>query len=102
MSAQTNHRTDEFGGSSHKRAEVVVRVINAVRAATSPTFAIGLKINSVDASHSGDANEAFVEQVERFIEAGIDFLEVSGGTFEKPDVSSPIGFHAQPSPTPFF
>ncbi|TEY86441.1 hypothetical protein BOTCAL_0008g00150 [Botryotinia calthae] len=88
MSAKTNLRDDEFGGTAHKRVEIVIRIIKSIREATSPTFAIGMKINSVDAAQSGDTNEAFVEQVQRIVDAGIDFLEVSGGTYENADVRS--------------
>ncbi|KAL3422993.1 NADH:flavin oxidoreductase/NADH oxidase [Phlyctema vagabunda] len=88
MAARTNLRTDEFGGSAAKRAEIAVRIIKGIREATSPSFAIGMKINSVDAALSGDTDAGFLEQVERFNDAGIDFLEVSGGTYEKPDMAA--------------
>ena len=86
LSTQTNQRSDEFGGSAYNRAEVVVRIVRGIRVATSPSFCIGMKLNSVDASQSGGSNEDFVEQLKRFVDAGIDFLEISGGTYEAPDV----------------
>ena len=88
MSKKTNLRNDKFGGSASARVEIVVRIINAVRAATSPKFAVGIKLNSVDVDYSGDTNEEFLVQVRRIVDAGIDFLEVSGGTYEKPSVST--------------
>jgi 2,4-dienoyl-CoA reductase-like NADH-dependent reductase (Old Yellow Enzyme family) len=92
MSSQSNKRTDAFGGSASKRVEIVVRIIKAVREATSPNFIIGMKLNSVDQAHSGDTNEDFVEQVRRINEAGIDFLEVSGGSYESPSVNILVEF----------
>jgi len=86
MSSQTNKRTDAFGGSASKRVEIVVRILKAIRKATSPEFIIGLKLNSVDQAHSGDSNEDFVEQLRCITEAGIDYLEVSGGSYESPTV----------------
>jgi 2,4-dienoyl-CoA reductase-like NADH-dependent reductase (Old Yellow Enzyme family) len=86
LSTQTNQRSDEFGGSAYDRAEIIVRIVRGIRVATSPSFCIGMKLNSVDASQSGGSNEDFVEQLKRFGDAGIDFLEISGGTYETPDV----------------
>ncbi|KAM0165998.1 hypothetical protein ACHAQE_001856 [Botrytis cinerea] len=88
MSAKTNLREDEFGGTAHKRVEIAIRIVKSINEATPPTIAIGMKINPVDAAQSGDTNEAFVEQVQRIFGAGIDFLEVGGGTYEKADVRS--------------
>jgi hypothetical protein len=48
------------------------------------TFCIGIKLNSAD-HNSGDF-AATVRQIELLIEAGIDFLEVSGGSAEDPKV----------------
>lgn len=83
MSPATNKRTDDYGGTAAKRARIVVEIIEAVRAATSKQFAIGIKLNSVDASQSESSDEV-VEQVGLIVGAGIDFIEVSGGTYENP------------------
>lgn len=48
------------------------------------TFCIGIKLNSAD-HNSGDF-DATVRQIELLIEAGIDFLEVRGGSAEDPKV----------------
>ncbi|RDW59459.1 hypothetical protein BP6252_12546 [Coleophoma cylindrospora] len=88
MSSGTNKRTDAFGGSASKRVEIVVRIINGIREKTSPDFIIGLKLNSVDQATSGDSNEDCIEQVRRIVDAGIDFLEISGGSYESPTMST--------------
>lgn len=47
-------------------------------------FCIGLKLNSAD--HSASDFEDTMKQIGLFAESGIDFLEVSGGTYEDPTV----------------
>ncbi|KAF7553529.1 hypothetical protein G7Z17_g3555 [Cylindrodendrum hubeiense] len=90
MSSRTNTRTDQYGGSASKRAEPVVQILSRIRAATSPSFCIGLKLNSADVSHSGDTIEDFIEQLQLFVDCGIDFLEISGGTYENPTMSDGV------------
>lgn len=81
MSPKTNLRADKFGGTAIKRAEVLLRIIKRVRAVTSPKFCIGVKLNSVDVS-SQESLPEFMEQIQLIIEAGIDFVEISGGSYE--------------------
>lgn len=81
LSPRTNLRTDEFGGSPAKRAEVVLRIIHAVREATSKEFCLGIKLNSVDAATSESLSDV-LEQIKLIADAGIDFIEISGGTYE--------------------
>lgn len=47
-------------------------------------FCIGLKLNSAD--HSAASFEDIMAQIGMFANAGIDFLEISGGTYENPRV----------------
>lgn len=44
-------------------------------------FCIGVKLNSVDVS-SQESLPEFMEQIQLIIEAGIDFVEISGGSYE--------------------
>ncbi|KAH7127817.1 NADH:flavin oxidoreductase/NADH oxidase [Dactylonectria estremocensis] len=88
MSSRTNTRTDGYGGSPSKRAEAAVQILRRVRAATSPTFCVGLKLNSADMDQSGDTSEDFLEQLQLLVECGIDFLEISGGSYENPTMSN--------------
>lgn len=83
MSPQSNLRNDEFGGTSAKRAEIVLRIIRRIREETSKDFCIGIKLNSVDAS-SSDSLSDVIEQIQLIVESGVDFIEISGGTYENP------------------
>ncbi|KAL5364888.1 hypothetical protein BJX96DRAFT_188172 [Aspergillus floccosus] len=79
---QTNKRTDAYGGSPAARAKFVLDIIAATRAVVPARFAIGIKLNSAD--HSSDSFEDTMTQIGLLVEAGIDFLEVSGGSYEDP------------------
>jgi 2,4-dienoyl-CoA reductase-like NADH-dependent reductase (Old Yellow Enzyme family) len=49
-----------------------------------PTFAIGIKLNSAD--HSSATFEETMTQIALLVDAGIDFMEISGGTYEDPQM----------------
>lgn len=90
LSARSNARTDSYGGSAAARARIVVEIIHAVRRVVPRHFCVGLKLNSVDVGHAADLGDR-LEQVRAIAAAGIDFLEVSGGTFEDPLFSTGPG-----------
>ncbi|KAK4191303.1 NADH oxidase 3 [Podospora australis] len=83
MSASGNRRTDAYGGSPAKRARIIVEVVRAVREATKDfkNFAVGIKVNSVDHQEKGELAET-IEQLKLIADAGVDFIEISGGSFE--------------------
>lgn len=85
LSKKTNLRDDAWGGDAQRRARVAVEIIKRVREATPEGFALGIKLNSAD--HQIDqAMEETMTQVEAIVEAGVDFLEISGGSWEDPQV----------------
>lgn len=89
LSPRTNLRTDVYGGSATSRAKLIVRIIEAVRAATSAEFCIGIKLNSVDVDPSTPNSIAdTMAQIGLIIAAGIDFIEISGGTYENPRMAA--------------
>ncbi|KAH7110744.1 NADH:flavin oxidoreductase/NADH oxidase [Dactylonectria macrodidyma] len=85
LSAKSNQRSDEYGGSAAARAKIVGEVIQAVRAVVPREFIVGIKLNSVD-HQSATALEDSLTQLKLITDAGIDFLEVSGGTYEDPQL----------------
>lgn len=89
MSPKTNLRTDAYGGSPEARAKIVVDIINATRAVVPKTFCIGVKLNSTDHQATGQASSSpqfqdVLKQAVCIAEAGADFLEISGGSYENP------------------
>ncbi|KAJ5776775.1 hypothetical protein N7520_000021, partial [Penicillium odoratum] len=72
----------QYGGDAERRARIVLEIIHQIREAVPKTFCIGIKLNSAD--HSRSAFEDTMTQIGLFSEAGIDFLEISGGSYEDP------------------
>ncbi|MEV0323456.1 NADH:flavin oxidoreductase/NADH oxidase family protein [Streptomyces sp. NPDC050658] len=84
LSPLVNTRTDAWGGSLENRARMLLDVVRAVRAAVSPSFGVGVKLNSADFQRGGfDADDA--RQVIEMLEPlGVDLVELSGGSYESP------------------
>lgn len=84
LSPRSNQRSDQYGGSLANRARALLEVVAAVRDAVGPEFPVAVKLNSADFQKGGfDFQESL--QVAQWLEqAGIDLLEVSGGTYEQP------------------
>ncbi|KAL2146594.1 hypothetical protein VTI28DRAFT_3093 [Corynascus sepedonium] len=85
LSPKSNLRQDEYGGDAQGRARAVVEVVRAVKEAVKEYdgFCVGIKLNSVDHQGTeGDLLADCVEQVRALAEAGVDFIEISGGSYE--------------------
>lgn len=83
LSPVTNQRSDQYGGSLENRARLLLEVIASVRAAVGDQFPIGLKLNSSDFQKGGFTLAECVQVVQWLNDAGIDLLEISGGTYEE-------------------
>ncbi|KAJ5668929.1 hypothetical protein N7462_009999 [Penicillium macrosclerotiorum] len=82
LNSKTNLRTDKYGGTAEKRARFVLEILSEIRKVVPSTFCIGIKINSAD--HSSATFEDTMTQIKLLVEAGVDFMEISGGTYEDP------------------
>lgn len=83
LSPITNHRKDQFGGSIENRSRVLLSIIAKVRTALGKDFPISVKLNSSDFQKGGLTEEESLIVVKSLEEAGVDLLEISGGTYEK-------------------
>ncbi|UZP36421.1 hypothetical protein NXS19_004237 [Fusarium pseudograminearum] len=81
LSEKSNKRTDQYGGTLAARVKIIVDVCKAIRAATPATFCIGLKFNSADHQSPKELEEC-LGQMALIAEVSLDFLEVSGGSWE--------------------
>ena len=84
LSPHHNQRTDEWGGSAEKRRRFVLAVLAAMRAEVGADFPIGIKLNSADFQRGGFTEEESLDTIRALAEAGIDLIEISGGTYEAP------------------
>lgn len=83
LSARTNLRQDQWGGSLVNRARLLLEVIAAVRQAVGPTYPVSVKLNSSDFVKGGFSLEESLQVVAWLNDTGIDLLEISGGTYEQ-------------------
>ncbi len=84
LSPRANVRDDDWGGDAERRRRFVLEVVRATRAAVGDDFPLGIKLNSADFQRGGFSEEESVEVVAALAEAGIDLVEISGGTYESP------------------
>lgn len=85
LSPKTNRRTDQYGASAKDRMRFLFRIIDGIRAIVPSSFAVGVKLNSADFSTGGLTEEEAQDQIHWIHEhGGIDFIEISGGTYEAP------------------
>lgn len=90
LSPLTNLRNDNWGGSLENRARFVLEVYREIRKRVSDQFPIGIKINSADFQRGGFTEEESMEVVKLLDKAGIDLIEISGGTYERPAMTGAL------------
>lgn len=96
LSPHHNHRTDEWGGNPEKRRRFLMAVYAEIRKQVGPEFPVGIKLNSADFQRGGFTEEESMATIVELADAGIDLIEISGGTYEAPAMS---GAHQQPQKT---
>jgi 2,4-dienoyl-CoA reductase-like NADH-dependent reductase (Old Yellow Enzyme family) len=83
MSPFTNQRNDAYGGSIENRARFVVDVVRRARELVGPDFPIMIKLSFSDFVDHGLNPADAVEMASVMADAGIDCIEVSGGTLSE-------------------
>ncbi|WP_250655283.1 NADH:flavin oxidoreductase/NADH oxidase family protein [Alkalimarinus coralli] len=94
LSPRHNQRNDQWGGSLENRMRFVLAVYHAIREKVGKDFPIGIKLNSADFMRGGFTEEDSMEVVKALAEAGIDLIEISGGTYESPSM---VGHKMKPT-----
>ena len=87
LSPHHNRRTDEWGGSPENRRRFLMAVYAEIRRQVGTDFPVGIKLNSADFQRGGFTEEESMATIHALAEAGIDLIEVSGGTYEAPAMS---------------
>ena len=84
LSPDINLREDEWGGTVENRSRIHVEIIKNIRREIGEDFPISVKMNSADFQKGGFSPDDSI-QVAKIIEAaGVDNIEISGGTYEQP------------------
>jgi 2,4-dienoyl-CoA reductase-like NADH-dependent reductase (Old Yellow Enzyme family) len=84
LSPHHNQRSDEWGGSAENRRRFVLAVYAEIRRQVGADFPVGIKLNSADFQRGGFTEEESLAVIQALAQAGIDLVEISGGTYESP------------------
>jgi 2,4-dienoyl-CoA reductase-like NADH-dependent reductase (Old Yellow Enzyme family) len=98
LSPRANVRADQWGGSLENRARMLMAVVARVRAGVGPAFPIGVKLNSADFQKGGFDFADSVIVAGWLQAAGVDLLEISGGSYEQPAMMDSAGLEAPYAP----
>lgn len=99
LSPRSNIRDDDWGGDLAGRARFLMESVRAVRLKVGPDFPIGIKLNSADFQRGGFGFEDSQTVAMWLDEAGVDLIEISGGTYEQPRMTNAAG--GEPGHDPF-
>jgi 2,4-dienoyl-CoA reductase-like NADH-dependent reductase (Old Yellow Enzyme family) len=89
LSPRVNQRTDEWGGSLENRARLLLSIVKGIREQVGSQYPVSVKLNSSDFQRGGFTHEESLVVVRWLADAGVDLLEISGGTYEQPKM---VGF----------
>jgi len=95
LSPRTNRRTDQYGGELANRARFLLNIVNTVRDAVGDDFPVAVKLNSADFQKGGFAFEDSLQVAQWLEQAGVDLIEISGGTYEQPKLLGIEGLEAE-------
>ena len=84
LSPDINTRDDAWGGSLENRSRMHLEIIKKCRAEVGKDFPISMKLNSADFQKGGFTENESIEVAKMLEDAGLDLLEISGGTYEQP------------------
>jgi 2,4-dienoyl-CoA reductase-like NADH-dependent reductase (Old Yellow Enzyme family)/thioredoxin reductase len=86
FTARINRRSDEYGGSLGNRARLLLETVHRMRDAL-PDFPLWVRISCTEYCEDGYPIEEAVELARMLEAAGVDALDLSGGTNESPALS---------------
>lgn len=84
LSPDINLREDEWGGTLENRSRIHVEIIKSIRREVGEDFPISIKMNSADFQKGGFSPDDSIEVAKIIEAAGVDNIEISGGTYEQP------------------
>ena len=84
LSPDINNRTDAWGGSIENRARIHLEIIKRCRQEVGEDFPISVKLNSADFQKGGFSPNESIKVAQMLENAGVDIIEISGGTYEQP------------------
>jgi 2,4-dienoyl-CoA reductase-like NADH-dependent reductase (Old Yellow Enzyme family) len=95
LSPDINNRNDSWGGSIENRTRIHLEIIKRCRQEVGEDFPISVKLNSTDFQKGGFSPDESIKVAQILENAGVDIIEISGGTYEQPKL---IGIDASINP----
>lgn len=86
LSPRANKRTDAWGGSLENRARFLMEIVRKTRETVGRDFTLSVKLNSADFQRGGFAADESLAVAGMLAQAGVDVLEISGGSYEQPSM----------------
>jgi len=90
LSPYFNRRTDEYGGCVENRARIVLKIFEGIRSSLEDSVPILAKINSEDFLDGGLTVDDMLQVAKILEDAGIDAIELSGGTTDPVGDQNPV------------
>jgi 2,4-dienoyl-CoA reductase-like NADH-dependent reductase (Old Yellow Enzyme family) len=87
LSPLHNIRKDQWGGSLENRMRFVCEIYKCIRQNVGNDFPVSIKLNSADFQKGGFTEDESIEVVKKLASLGMDLIEVSGGTYEAPEMT---------------
>ncbi|KDC49959.1 NADH:flavin oxidoreductase/NADH oxidase family protein [Pseudoalteromonas sp. S3431] len=91
LSPLTNKRDDKWGGSLQNRARLLLEITRSIKASCSLTFSVSVKLNSADFQRGGFEPSDAQVVVDLLNKLNVDFVELSGGSYEAPAMQGKTG-----------
>ncbi|MEN8638019.1 NADH:flavin oxidoreductase/NADH oxidase family protein [Pseudoalteromonas distincta] len=91
LSPLTNKRDDKWGGNLQNRARLLLEITRSIKAVCSPNFSVSVKLNSADFQRGGFEPSDAQVVVDLLNELNVDFVELSGGSYEAPAMQGKTG-----------
>lgn len=88
LSPLDNQRTDEYGGALENRMRFLTEIYSGMREELGNDYPISVKLNSSDGVPGGFTEEESLQVAETLSQLGVDVIEISGGTYTKPTMTT--------------
>jgi 2,4-dienoyl-CoA reductase-like NADH-dependent reductase (Old Yellow Enzyme family) len=98
LSPRSNLRDDAWGGSLENRSRMLLQVVQRVRRGVGADFPVSVKLNSADFQKGGFDFEESLVVAGQLQAAGVDLLEISGGSYEQPAMMDIEGMEPRDTP----
>jgi len=96
LSALSNKRNDEYGGSLINRSRFIIEILREVRKTVGPDFPISLRLSVEECIKDGYTFEDIRPILPNLVQAGADILHASLGTHGSPGGITSAPFEYQP------